>query len=253
MTSLEFRVAAALLCISGLLPSIVHAQGVTEWSSEIRTSLNFKVNEAALQKLLPAGWAVAPSTAPGNRGGNVNMTMMERQLVLDPQGRLLGTGTQRYVVLTVAAKNAAGENSTIAVAGISPDAPGSYGVYLPATVSKLDRSTSGGGLDSGRGEEHWEFVASSGERIDVRLAYRRQTATRSRGETKVRSAKTPVFTRTYKIEQSSDVLRSLNTPDRVEHLEFRASGGVLASLFDGSETLLTVTSTPYYVREISIP
>jgi hypothetical protein len=69
----------------------------------------------------------------------------------------------------------------------------------------------------------------------------------------VRSAITPEFQRTYRIDQAADVLRSAATPDRVEQITFRASGPALAALFDGSETLLGVTAIPYYVREISIP
>ena len=51
----------------------------------------------------------------------------------------------------------------------------------------------------------------------------------------------------------SRVTRSAATPDRVEALTFRASGAALAPLFDGQETLLSVTSFPWYVREISVP
>ena len=72
-------------------------------------------------------------------------------------------------------------------------------------------------------------------------------------ETKIRSAKRPEFTRTYRIDQAADVLRSASTADRIESLTFRASGPSYAPLFDGREQLLSVTSFPWYVREISVP
>ena len=72
-------------------------------------------------------------------------------------------------------------------------------------------------------------------------------------ETKLRSARHPEFTRTYRVDQAADVLRSRSTPDRVDRLTFRASGAAFAPLFDGQETLLSVTWFPWYVREISVP
>jgi hypothetical protein len=61
------------------------------------------------------------------------------------------------------------------------------------------------------------------------------------------------LTRTYQIDQAADVVRSASTADRVETLRFRASGSAFAPLFDGKEALLSVTSLPYYVREVSVP
>jgi hypothetical protein len=85
------------------------------------------------------------------------------------------------------------------------------------------------------------------------VAYRRAPTAKSHVEAKVRSARHPDFTRTYRVDQAADVVRSAATLDRVEALTFRASGAALAPLFDGQETLLSVTSFPWYVREISVP
>ena len=66
-------------------------------------------------------------------------------------------------------------------------------------------------------------------------------------------ARHPEFTRTYRIDQAADVVRSRSTPDHIDRLTFRASGAAFAPLFDGQETLLSVTWFPWYVREISVP
>ena len=50
-----------------------------------------------------------------------------------------------------------------------------------------------------------------------------------------------------------DVVRGAGVADRVEQFSFRASGGSLSNLFDGSETLMSVSAVPFYVREITIP
>lgn len=246
---LALSVTAALIASA---PS-AFAQAVTEWSAEGRVALSFHVNEAALQRLLPPGWTSVPATAAGNRGANLTVTFIERQLVLDPQGKPYRSGTSRYIVLVTSARNAGGETNTVVLTGLSPEGPGAYGVNLTAVVSRVSRSSAAQAEESGRAEEHWEFAAASGERVELQVAFRRAPAVKSHVETKVRSARHPELTRTYRIDQAADVIRSLSTPDRVEALTFRASGAALAPLFDGQETLLSVTSFPWYVREISVP
>lgn len=244
-------VSAVLLGLTS--PSSASAQTVTEWSAEQRVSLSFRVNETALQKLLPEGWTIAPSTAPGNPGGNLNVTFIERNVVLDGQGKQYRAGSSRYIVFVVPARNSAGVANSVIVSGLSPEGAGAYGVNLTATVSQVQRSETAQAEETGRAEERWEFAAASGEQVSLQIAYRRAPATKSHAETKIRSAKRPDFTRSYRVDQAADVVRSATTPDRVESLTFRATGPAFAALFDGRETLLSVTSFPWYVREISVP
>ena len=229
------------------------AQTVTEWDAETRVSLSFHVNDAALQKMLPPGWTSALSTAAGNPGANLTVNFIDRQVVFDGQGKVYRTGTSRYIVLAAPARNAAGDANTVVLAGLSPEGPGAYGVNLTAVVSRVDRSSSAEGEQGGRVDERWEFAAASGEKIELQLTFRRGAAAKTHAETKLRSARHPEFTRTYRIDQAADVVRSRSTPDRVDRLTFRASGAAFAPLFDGQETLLSVTSFPWYVREISVP
>lgn len=235
-------------------PGAVSAQNITEWSSENRITLAFKVNPDALQKLLPAGWVPVPSTAAGTPGANLNVTMMERVIVLDPQGKPLRTGSSRYMVLGVPVRNTqTGQTNTMIAGGLSPEGPGAYGVSLTATTATVERTVSGEAEAHARVQEAWTFAAASGERVELRVAYRRGPVSKVHVEQVLRSAKTPTFQRTYRIDQAGDVVRSASTPDRVDQLSFKATGPALAPIFDGSEQLLGVTSIPYYVREISIP
>ena len=229
------------------------ASTVTEWSAEQRVLLSFHVNDAALQKRLPTGWTLAPSTAPGNPGANLNVTFIDRMVVLDPQGKPLRQGSSRYVVFVAPAKDANGVTNNVIISGISPEGAGAYGVNLAATTSQVQKSAGMEGEAGARVEERWTFATASGERADVQIAYRRAAATKSHAETRLRSAVRPEFTRTYRIDQSADVIRSASSPDRVESLKWTIAGPAYASLFDGSETLLSVTAFPYYVREIAVP
>jgi hypothetical protein len=247
------QVALSLLPLFAVPVQLASAQTVTEWSAETRVVLAFRVNDAAVQRLLPPGWTTAPSTAPGDRGANLRLVFVDRQLALDGHGKVFRTGTSRYIVFAVPARNAAGEVNTVIVSGLSPEGPGAYGANLTATVSKVTRSSTAQAEDGGRAEEQWEFAAASGERIELQVAFRRAPAVKSHAESKIRSARDPQLTRTYQIDQAADVVRSASTPDRVESLKFRASGAAFAPLFDGQETLLSVTSIPWYVREVSVP
>ena len=229
------------------------AAEITEWSAEQRYTASFHVDDAALQRLLPAGWTLAPSTAPTNPGGNLNMTFIDRMVVLDGEGKTYRAGSSRYVVLTVPARNVDGTANNIIISGLSPEGPGAYGVNLTATTSRVQRSAVTEGEAGSSVEEHWEFATASGERIDLQIAYTRAPTTKSRAEVTIRSAVRPDFTRTYRIEQAADVLRSANRPDRIESLALEVSGPKFAALFDGSEQLLSITAFPYYVREVSVP
>ena len=253
-TTFSAYVAGAIVVtLAGALPA--EGQGMTEWSAEARTVLSFRVPETSVQALLPRGWTVDPSTGAANRGANLSLTVMERMLVLDPQGKTMRTGTIRYMVMTVPARHAeTGRTNPIVVLGISPEGEGAYGTSLTATVSRLERSSSASAEEAGRAEEAWEFAAASGERLELRLAYRRAAPIKAEVQTMIRSAVRPDFTRTYRINQASDVVRSLAAPvDRVETLRFSATGPRFARIFDGTEQLLSVTIIPWYVREISVP
>ncbi len=255
MSQLSLFVTGSLALTMCLVASAGYAQGVTEWSSDTRTVLSFHVPDAAVQKLLPAGWTVDPSTGPTNRGANLTLIVMERMVITDPQGKPLKTGSSRYTVIAVPAKHAqTGQTNTVIVSGISPEGAGAYGVYETATVSKVERTSSGDGEENGRARESWEFASAGGDRIALALSYRRAAATRSRVETHLRSARNPAFTRTYRLEQAADLVKSTVTGvNRVDDFTFRASGPHLSALFDGTETLLSVTVMPSYVREISLP
>ena len=253
--TLPFHRTMFAACLAGSLSvaASLHAQNPTEWSTESRTILAFTVNPDALRTRLPAGWESAPSTAPASAGANLNVTVMDRTIVLDGQGKPFRTGTSRYAVLTVPARNAAGTTNNIVIGGISPDGAGAYGVYVPATAAHLERTVTGDTDQHARVQETWNFAAQSGEQIRVRIVYQRGAVTKSHADTVVRSAIHPEFQRTYHIDQALDVVRGVGIPDRVERLDVVVSGPALASLFDGSQRVVSVGAVPYYVRDITIP
>ena len=102
--------------------------------SEQRTSLSLRVAPEVAQSLLPAGWTVSAGPA----APNLSVTFMDRKLALGPDGRLLQSGTNRLLVISVGARNQqTGETRAMIVGGYSADpagVPGAYKVYGAGSV-----------------------------------------------------------------------------------------------------------------------
>ena len=119
----------------------------------------------------------------------------------------------------------------------------------------MQRSTSseaGPVLDS----QDWLFAAGTGERLEMHIKYERGTANKGNpADTKFYSAKNPGFYQISRQEQVLDILRNVTTnpPDRVKEFSFKASGGSLSKLFDGSEKLLSWDNILWLNRSVFIP
>src|ERR1700726_4649877 len=55
----------------------------------VRTGLTFKVADAVVQKMLPAGWELNSPTAGPTKGFNLGITLIDNVLVQDPEGKPL--------------------------------------------------------------------------------------------------------------------------------------------------------------------
>ncbi|MDP3516614.1 MAG: hypothetical protein Q8S94_05535 [Pseudohongiella sp.] len=246
-------VFAGLLGTTSISAQTERADPYVEWSAETRTSLGFRVNGDAVRTLLPPGWTVAAN--PDNPAQvSLSVTFMDRHVVLDPQGQPVGTGSSRYMVMSVQARNAAGEGSTLIINGISPEGVGSYEVYQPAVVARAERALSGSAEQSSRVQESWQMVSGSGDSVSLTLTYQQAIPVRRPSTIVIRSGKNTGFTRTYKIDQANDALGVPGAPDsRIESMSLQIEGPLYSRIFDGSEVLTGITSTPWYHREIYIP
>lgn len=230
------------------------APAYTEWSAETRTSLSFRVNADAVRALLPPGWTVTTSADNPQQTG-LTVTFMDRHVVLNPQGEAVGTGSSRYMVMSVQASNAeTGQRGPMIINGISPEGAGAYEVYQPAVEARAERAVIGQAEQHGRVQEVWHMTSGSGDSVSLVLAYQQALPVRQQSSIVIRSGKNTHYTRTYKIDQTNDVLGAPGAAgSRIEALDFQVEGPLYSSLFDGSEVLTGVTATPWYHREIYIP
>jgi hypothetical protein len=220
---------------------------------DLRTSLSFKASDAAVQKLLPEGWEINSPTAGPSKGANVTVTLVEQILSHDADGKPVETS--RGAAFSIPAKKKGTDSTGGMVFGGLFDpvgTPGAYGVYSLAQTA-IDRKAQTGADKKLTKEEHWQLKAD-GELLEVQIQYAPGVPSTSKTNPNVHSAAKPDFYRIYRIEQAIDVVRSTATGvDRVTKLSFKASGGKLGQLFDGTEQLISVISVPWYTRKLYLP
>jgi hypothetical protein len=133
------------------------------------------------------------------------------------------------------------------------EAPGPYGVFTPAKVT-VDRHVRTDAAGASAAEEAWEYIGDGGDKVQLQLKYTRGVPARSKTETKVYSAIKPEFYRIYRVESAADVVRSSAAGiDRAQTVAFTASGPKLSQIFDGKEQLISITSLPWYSRQVTLP
>ncbi len=254
----DFCVAGVCLIAAAWAP-LAKSETPVEFSSEARFQLDLHVSEAALATFLPTGWTPNIAAQGAAKDANLRAVFIDRITINGPDGKPVGkTGTNRLVYLVAPVKDPMGANVQMVVGGLTEDpadAPGPFGVYLPATTHNMARSTvSGTGpiMDS----QDWVFGAATGEHLEMHIKYERGAGNKGNpNDTKFYSAKNPGFFQISRQEQVLDILRNVTTtpPDRVKEFSFKASGGSYSKLFDGSEKVLSWDNILWIHRSVLLP
>jgi len=236
------------------------AETAVEHSSEARFQLDVHAPDAAIASYLPPGFMLNVATQGAAKDCNLRVVFIDRVTINTPDGKPAGrTGSNRLVYLIVPVRDAGGTNAQLVIGGLtedSADAPGPFGVYLPATTHTMQRSTSSTGKGAILDSQDWVFAAASGERLELHIKYERGVANKANPtETRFYSAKTPGFFQISRDERVLDILRNVTTnpADRVKEFSFKASGGSYAKLFDGTEKLLSWDNILWINRNVSVP
>jgi len=233
------------------------AETFVEHSAEFRMQLDFVVPDAALRKFLPSGWEPNIATQGPAKDCNLRMIFIDRVDITGADGNPIGSN--RLVYLAIPVKQSGGSTvGQMIIAGLTTeakDAPGPFGNYELATSHRMERSLVGGAGKHTLMDEHWEFAAASGERLEVHLKYERAPARKNSNEVKFFSPTNPTFYQIFKIEQGLDIMRNatIKVRDRVKEFSYKAAGGRLGSLFDGTERVVSIDSFHWYNRGIYLP
>jgi hypothetical protein len=228
-----------------------------ENSAEFRFQLDFHVNQAALQKMLPAGWEQVIATQGPAKDTNLRIIFIDRVDVTNPDGSPKTSDQLVYVAIPVkqTGTNNAGQMIIGGLVSTPQQAPGPFGNYT-AAGAKVDRTyVTANGVT--RGDENWEFVAPSGERFETHLKYQRGPARRNpTTETKFFNPSNPGSYQIFKVDSGLDIMKnaSVEVPDHhVAEFSYKATGGKLGALFDGTEKVLSWDSFHWYNRGIYTP
>jgi hypothetical protein len=245
---------AAVVAIAGSAGA-AHAQTFVEQSAEVRMQLDLVVSAPALKALLPAGWEPAVATAGPAKDCNVRMIFVDRIDITGDDGAPRSSNQFVYLASPIK-KTGTDVTGQMVIDGLTADPKdGPFGVYQTATSHRVERSTRAVSGEPIRNEETWQFDAAGGEHMELHLAYERGIARKLSSEVKFFSAIDPDRYQIWKIDQGLDIMRNatINVPDRVKELQFKASGGKIGQLLDGTERIVSVDALPWYNRIVSSP
>jgi hypothetical protein len=235
------------------------AQSVLEQAAEHRLQLDFRVNDAALAKMLPAGWEPVIATQGPAKDANLRMIFIDRMAIIGADGKPAPRPTARlvYLAIPVRQSGAGGATGQMIIHGLTAnaaDAPGDFGVYQPATTAKMSRTAAAAGTAL-TGAEDWEFAAAGGERMEAHIEYERGPGVKGGAEVKFFNPGDPAKYLIFKTDQAIDIMRNptTNPPDHVKKFSYKAGGGKIAALFDGTEKVVSWDVFPWYVRTVIAP
>jgi len=207
-----------------------------------------------VQQLVPEGWDISSPAAGPVAGFNVAVVLIDSFSITDSEGKP-GAPFRGAVLAIPAKKKGAVSPITMVVYGITAreGVPGAYGNYVPGLAS-IERRESFSSDGKASADESWSFKAEDGNVVDVHVEYERGRPAQSKIEMQVHSGAKPDFFPIYRVNQVAEILRSTATGvDRISKFSFKASGAKLQPLFDGTERLIGVISTPSYSRTIFLP
>ena len=211
-------------------------------NADTRIGIALKVAPEVVQKLVPAGWESNPSPA----GANLVVVLVNSISAEDAEGKPAKPNTGIALVVP-AKKSGSSEAGPMVVGGLFQPhyAPGAYDVFMPAKVT-IDRKmhTVDGKTNV---EETWNLKGEDGKHsLLVKVNYVRSDVKKVKAETKVYSGAKPDFYRIYRVEQGTEAVKDAK-------VSIKATGPKLASVLDGKQQVVAVTSIPWYSRAVSLP
>ena len=241
-----------------LVSSVVTVAAETKVGStvESRVLLGFKVNEAAIANMLPEGWvSITLPTGPVG-GSNLIVALIDRHVILGADGKPGDPSSGPTVAFLSYAKKEGVEGVRGFVTRVYEEPPvvNPYGNSVAADIDRIAGYADAGGGDRVQ-SELWTVQPEGGGELILNLDYKVGGLMWSTGgESRPYSSVDPDFFRIYRYDQLAGLAmnaamgRALNGT-----VSFTATNPDLATLFDGSEELVSIVSIPTYVRNISLP
>jgi hypothetical protein len=191
------------------------------------------------------------------RGANLLVSLVDRVRDDAAEGKPKYSGTARLVSILVPAKHSqTGETATVMLGGWASHpahVPGSFKVWRAATV-RVEQTLKSQDVDTEEVTDTWEVrdaTAPGGLELQLQSVRKVGARTRTKGESSIISANDPALRQVQKFDAATDVVKSL--PDGIDWVKgyaFRLTAPEYGSLFEGSERLIGISITPWYMRQV---
>lgn len=161
----------------------------------------------------------------------------------------------RYVVITVQAKNAqTGEEATFItrIYTTDPDrVPGHYKNAVKADIRREFSSKIESGA-SGTGSDYWEMKEANGGILKVRADYKHTAMKHVKWERIIRTTADPTLAFLYRVDQSSELLKSSVTGiDLLAHYNFLSNVAEHNGYLNDKLQLVSVTEIPSFTVHVA--
>ncbi len=226
----------------------------------LRLMLGFRVRPDLVQQRLPAPWRLHPVDRGPLQGANFFVILVDRVRDEDAAGQPRARGANRIINFVAPATHPQrGQTASVILDGYASNpanVPGIFQAYRAATV-RMEHTIMGHGADVEDVTDVWEVQEATGPGgLELGLRSQRQlsTQTRERGEAQLLSARDPALWQRHTFDAVAEVVKSVpEGTDRVQEYLFRLSGPEYRELFDGSEQLVGISVTSWYVRQVFGP
>lgn len=243
---------AAILIVTGLG---LTAQAETPVGSNVdsRVLVGVRVNQDALQTLMPEGWKSISWPSGPLKGSNLLIGLIDGILEMDPEGTPLDPPNRRAMVLVGLGKGVDGVRGYVLRIMTTVPERNPYSVAVPAAISRT-RTLSDPAEGPRTVSDSWTIQPEGGGAVSITLDYTAGKRGWSAGESTPYSGADPTFSRIYRYDQMVDLVVSegLGKPSSGSY-DVTSSVPELSGLFDGSEKIMTVMDVPVYVRDVSLP
>lgn len=213
-----------------------------------RTVLGFAARIEAVRNLLPDGWEPDVATSGPAKDINLRVTLIDTLAARDALGREVPPPRIAHVSVPARRIGEASGATMLLVAFSTGGDGGPYGNSIQANA-RIEGGIVQGASGVALVDEGWRFDARDGHRLVVRLSFERGAPVVAPVEDRVHSAAKPGFHRIYRTEQALDLV----SRERLRSVEFEATGPMLSALFEGSGAPISVTSVPWYSRNVFVP
>ncbi len=238
------------------LPAAAPAETLVGKNTDNRIMVGFQVDPADLAPWMPEGWSVLPYPSGPMKGATLMITLEDRLLQMDAEGKPTDAATSRALaVIGLGKPDAEGERPRLFLYRLFTTVPG-YNPWGNAINASISRIAEHGVAEDGTlsRSEDWTVTPASGGSFSLSLKYTAGPSVWTSGEATLYSNTDPDAYSIFRYDQLVRVAASEAMGKPVgKELTYTSAIDELSEIFDGAETPLAILDIPVYVREVYVP